>query len=193
MESCSKNENIISKIKKNIKEKKISTSTNKKRVILVGNPNVGKSVIFNSLTGSYVTVSNYPGTTVEINSGNFTFENYEVELIDTPGMYSMISITDEERVTRKILTEKKPDLVVHVIDAKNIKRMLPLTIQLIEAGFDVVLVLNIMDEAKTFGIDIDVEKLKQILNINIIEASAALNKGLNDVLRSIKEHLSYVA
>jgi len=193
MESCNKNINFINRVKKSFWDKKDNAGYIKKRVILVGNPNVGKSVIFNNLTGSYVTVSNYPGTTVEINKGSFVFDNFEVELIDTPGMYSMVSITEEERVTRNILIEERPDLVIHVIDAKNIKRMLPLTIQLLEAGFEVVLVLNIMDEAKSLGISIDIGKIQEILNITVIESSAALNKGLKDVLKSIKEHLAYVA
>ncbi|MEN8904618.1 MAG: FeoB small GTPase domain-containing protein [Clostridiales bacterium] len=193
METCKKNYSILSRIKKSIKTKKNVVEFINKKVVLVGNPNVGKSVIFNDLTGSYVTVSNYPGTTVEINKGNFLFDNYKAEIIDTPGMYSMVSITDEERVTRNILMEDRPDLVVHVIDAKNIKRMLPLTIQLIEAGFNLVLVLNIMDEAKDLGMKIDTKKLEEILKIKIIETSAALNKGLKDVLKSIKEHLAYVA
>ena len=105
-----------------------------KKIILVGSPNVGKSVVFNTLTGSYTTVSNYPGTSVEVSRGQCRVgaENYTV--LDTPGMYSLLPITEEERVARRILLEESPHIVLHVIDARNLERMLPMTIQLIEAG-----------------------------------------------------------
>ncbi|MFN3422045.1 MAG: FeoB small GTPase domain-containing protein, partial [Armatimonadota bacterium] len=106
-----------------------------KRVALVGSPNVGKSLIFNRLTGIYVTVSNYPGTTVEIFRGRTYIEGVLYEIIDTPGMYSLLPSSEDERVARRLLMEERPDVVVHVVDAKNLERMLPLTLQLIEAGF----------------------------------------------------------
>ncbi|MFZ5986333.1 MAG: FeoB small GTPase domain-containing protein [Bacillota bacterium] len=152
-----------------------------KKVALVGNPNVGKSVIFNSLTGAYVTVSNYPGTTVEVSRGRYAGDDVKLEIIDTPGMYSMIPISEEENVTRKLLLNEKPDIVMHVIDAKNIERMLPLTLQLLEAGFKTILVLNIMDEAKALGINIDCDELQKLLGIPVVEASAALNIGIREI------------
>lgn len=159
------------------------------RIALAGNPNVGKSVIFNCLTGAYVTVSNYPGTTVEVSRGWYTVHGTKLEVIDTPGMYSMLPITEEERVTRTLLMSEKPDLVVHVIDAKNIQRMLPLTMQLTEAGFPVILVLNIMDEANLLGVSINTTRLGEMLGVQVVEASAALNRGINDVRNAINRQL----
>src|SRR6266568_7980590 len=104
-----------------------------KKVALVGNPNVGKSVLFNALTGAYVTVSNYPGTSVEVSRGNATIGGETWQVIDTPGMYSIHTITEEERVVREILLNESPDVVIHVLDARNLERMLAMTIQLIEA------------------------------------------------------------
>jgi len=135
------------------------------KVILVGNPNVGKSVLFNVLTGAYTTVSNYPGTSVEVSQGQCDIEGRRFEVIDTPGMYSLMPITEEERVARTILLEQQPHVVVHVIDARNLDRMLPMTVQLIEAGLPVVLVVNIMDEAERLGMRIDIELLQEKLGI----------------------------
>lgn len=158
------------------------------KILLVGTPNVGKSVIFNKLTGAYVTVSNYPGTTVEISKGKGKIGGTNFGIIDTPGMYSMMPITDEERVTRDLLLIQKPDIVLHVVDAKNIKRMLPMTLQLCESGMPVILVLNVMDEALRMGMDIDIDKLEQMLGIPVIATMAALNKGLDKLKERIIKH-----
>jgi len=152
------------------------------KIALVGSPNVGKSVLFNSLTGVYVTVSNYPGTTVEVSRGKGKIGDKEYEVIDTPGMYSLLCITEEEKVTRDLLLNERPNIVVHVVDAKNILRMLPLTLQLIEAGLPVILVLNVMDEAERMGLRIDAEGLERKLGIPVIPTVAAAKKGI-DLLR----------
>lgn len=149
------------------------------KILLVGTPNVGKSVIFNYLTGMYVTVSNYPGTTVEVSKGKGKIGNKTYGIIDTPGMYSMMPITDEEKVTRDLLLSSGCETVLHVIDAKNLKRMLPLTLQLFESGLPVILVLNVMDEAERAGMQIDIEKLEQLLGIPVVATVAALNKGMD--------------
>jgi ferrous iron transport protein B len=148
------------------------------KVVLVGSPNVGKSVIFNYLTGQYVAVSNYPGTTVDISRGCSKINGILYEFIDTPGMYSLISITEEEKVSRALLCQEKPDVVVHVIDAKNIRRMLNLTIQLIDMGFPVILVVNLMDEAIKIGIILNIERLTEILGIPVIATTATKGIGL---------------
>ena len=153
-----------------------------RKIAIVGSPNVGKSVLFNNLTGSYATVSNYPGTTVEVSRGKARIGEEEFEVIDTPGMYSLLCITEEEAVARKILLDEKPAVILHVIDAKNLERMLPLTLQLLEAGLPVVLVLNIMDEAKRQGIKIDSQRLEKELAIPAVEAVSTTGKGM-DVLR----------
>ncbi len=106
-----------------------------RKVGIVGSPNVGKSVVFNSLTGAYVTVSNYPGTTVDVSKGKAKVEGEEIEVIDTPGMYSLLPITEEERVARLILFEEELGAVLHVVDTRNMESMLPLTLQLMEAGY----------------------------------------------------------
>ncbi|WP_218778005.1 ferrous iron transport protein B [Thermococcus litoralis] len=155
------------------------------KIALVGNPNVGKSVIFNHLTGRYVTVSNYPGTTVDVSTGKATIGGREFGVIDTPGMYSLISpITQEEEIARDIVLNDNPDVVVHVVDAKNLERMLPLTLQLIEADKNVVLVLNLMDEAQRYGISIDVEKLAEVLGIPVVDTVAIEGRNL-DRLREV--------
>src|SRR4030067_3454601 len=126
-----------------------------KKIAIVGNPNVGKSVLFNNLTNLYAMVSNYPGTTVEVSRGRMKTDGMEYEVIDTPGMYSMSPITEEESVARRILIQEKPAGVVPVVDAKNLERMLPLSLQILEMDLPLVLVLNMMDEAKNEGIEID--------------------------------------
>jgi ferrous iron transport protein B len=154
-------------------------------VALVGNPNVGKSVLFNALTGAYVTVSNYPGTSVEVSRGNTTIDGQLWEVIDTPGMYSIHTITEEERVAREILLHETPDVVIHVLDARNLERMLAMTIQLIEAGLPVILVVNILDEAERMGLKIDLTLLQQKLGIPVIGAATARKRGIDEIRTAI--------
>ncbi len=161
------------------------TGTSLKRVALVGNPNVGKSVLFNALTGAYVTVSNYPGTSVEVSRGNATIGGETWQVIDTPGMYSIHTITEEERVAREILLNESPDVVIHVLDARNLERMLAMTIQLIEADLPVILVVNIMDEAEQMGLTIDLELLQQRLGIPVIGAATTRKRGLDEIRRAV--------
>jgi ferrous iron transport protein B len=156
-----------------------------KKVALVGNPNVGKSVLFNALTGAYVTVSNYPGTSVEVARGNALLEGKHYEIIDTPGMYSLLPITEEERVAREILLNETPDVVIHVLDARNLERMLTMTLQLVEAGLPVILVVNIMDEAEQLGLVIDIPLLEEKLGIPVIGAATAKKRGLVEIRRAI--------
>ena len=156
-----------------------------RKVALVGNPNVGKSVLFNALTGAYVTVSNYPGTSVEVARGTAVVGGESFEIIDTPGMYSLLPITEEERVARKILLEDSPDMVIHVVDARNLERMLAMTMQLVEAGLPVILVVNIMDEAERLGIAIDIPLLAKRLGIPVIGAAVARKRGLSEIRESL--------
>ncbi|MCX7772179.1 MAG: 50S ribosome-binding GTPase [Clostridia bacterium] len=157
------------------------------KIVLIGSPNVGKSVIFNALTGAYVTVSNYPGTTVEVSRGKGRLQGREYEVIDTPGLYSLLCITDEEKVTRDLILTESPKAVIHVMDAKNMERMLPLTFQLLEAGLPVMVVLNIMDEAEALGLSIDAKALEKALGIPVVPTVAALNKGI-DRLKEVLSH-----
>ena len=155
------------------------------KIVLVGAPNVGKSVIFNYLTGAYVVVSNYPGTTVDIARGQAKINGQIFEVIDTPGIYSLSAVTDEERVTLELLRKEKPDLIIHVIDAKNIRRMLPITLQLMDGGFPLLLNLNVMDEADQYGIHIQVNRLSELLGLPVVATSAAANKGLKSLTQAI--------
>jgi ferrous iron transport protein B len=160
-----------------------------KKVGIVGSPNVGKSVVFNNLTGAYVTVSNYPGTTVNVSRGKAKIEGEEFEVVDTPGLYSLLPITEEERVTRSILLEEKPDVILLVVDAKNLERMLPLTLQLIEAGLPTILDLNMMDETETAGIEIDINRLEEELGIPIIATVATTGRGMDVLQRRLAKYV----
>jgi len=163
----------------------------RKKVAVVGSPNVGKSLIFNRLTGAYVTVSNYPGTTVGVSRGKARIENEELEVIDTPGMYSLLPITEDERVARSMLLEDKPDVILQVVDAKNLERMLPFTIQLIETGLPVILDLNMMDETERAGIEIDVKKLEEELGIPVIATVATDGRGIETLRKRLVEHAKH--
>lgn len=159
------------------------------QVALVGTPNVGKSVLFNALTGTYVTVSNYPGTTVEVSRGQMTVGDRLFAVVDTPGMYSLLPITEEEKVSRDLLLSEPVDLVIHVIDAKNLGRMLPLTFQLIEAGLPVLLAVNMIDEAEQLGIQIHRDHLEMELGIPVVTMAAALNVGLRDLKYKVNDYV----
>ena len=160
-----------------------------RKIAIVGSPNVGKSVLFNDLTGSYATVSNYPGTTVEVSRGKARIGQEEFEIIDTPGMYSLMPLTEEENVTRKILLEEDPCIILHIIDAKNLERMLSLTLQIIEVGLRVILVLNIMDETRTAGIDIELTHLEKELNIPVAETVSTTLEGIDILKGKIEEYV----
>lgn len=170
------------------KQADVTLSSNAKKVALVGNPNVGKSVLFNALTGAYVTVSNYPGTSVEVSRGNATIDGQQWQVIDTPGMYSIHTITEEERVAREILLHETPDVVLHVLDARNLERMLAMTIQLIEAGLPVILIVNIMDEAERMGLTIDLNLLQQKLGIPVIGAATARKRGITEIRQALNAY-----
>lgn len=163
----------------------IKNDTISRKVSIVGSPNVGKSVVFNRLTGAYVTVSNYPGTTVNVSRGKAMIGGDELEVMDTPGMYSLLPITEEERVTKSILLEEKPEVVLHVVDAKNLERMLPLTLQLIEAGFPTILDLNMMDETEAVGIEVNVERLEEELGIPVVATVATTGQGMEALRRKL--------
>lgn len=161
----------------------------KDKVVIVGNPNVGKSVVFNSLTGAYATVSNYPGTTVAVSRGRATLGGHPVEVIDTPGMYSLRPITEEEAVARSILLDESPKAVLHVVDAKNLERMLPFTLQLIEAGLPVILDLNMMDEAEDMGLKADSVWLESELGIPVIATVGTTGRGMEQLRRKLAKYV----
>jgi len=155
-------------------------------IALVGNPNVGKSVLFGHLTGSYVTVSNYPGTTVEIARGKYTGQNGfgagpPKTLIDTPGINNLVPSSEDELVTRNILLEEKPENVLQVIDTKNLRRGLLITIQLAEMGVPFAVCLNMLDEAESRGITVDTEHLSRLLGVDVIGTVATRKQGMDEI------------
>ena len=149
---------------------------------------MGKSAVFNALTGHYATVSNYPGTTVEVFRGMTKIASENWQIVDTPGMYSLFPVTEEERVTRRLLLREAPDAVVHVTDAKNLERMLPLTLQLLDAGLPLILVLNMMDEAEREGITLNIARLENELGIPVVPMVATRKEGLAELERVIRHY-----
>jgi ferrous iron transport protein B len=150
-------------------------------VVLVGAPNVGKSALFNRLTSSYVAVSNYPGTSVEVARGAGRVGARDVEVLDTPGMYSLLPSTEEERVAQRVVLAGQFDVLVHVVDAKSLSRMLPLTLQLLEVGRPIVLAVNMMDEAGRLGLRIDHVLLSTRLGIPVVPVTAVSGGGVAEL------------
>ncbi len=164
-------------------------STGFPKIAIVGNPNVGKSLMFNRLTGAYADVSNYPGTTVEVFRGKLKVGASEVEVIDTPGMYSLLPLSEEERVARTILFQERLQLVLHVIDAKNLGRMLPLTLQLLDTGLPLILVLNIIDEAERAGMSFNLPLLQRELQIPVIATDSTSGRGIERLQRAMQAYV----
>lgn len=156
-------------------------------VLLMGHPNVGKSVFFNRLTGSNVIESNYPGTTVDYTKGYMLLENRDVEVIDVPGTFSLEPKDRAEEVAVKMLEEEKDAIVVCVIDASKIERGLYLALEIIEKDYPVIIALNMWDVAKDKNIDIDVKNLEKILGVPVIHTVAISGEGIKEIVSRIKE------
>jgi ferrous iron transport protein B len=165
---------------------KAETARASKKVVLVGNPNVGKSVIFRILTGNYVLVSNFPGTTVEVSRGKMQLGGITYEVVDTPGVNSLVPQSEDERVACEILLREKPDVIIQVADAKNLRRTLLIASQLAEFGAPMILVLNMIDEAEERGIIIDSQGLSEFFSIPIVETIAIYSKGKKQLLSAIQ-------
>src|SRR6056297_1596596 len=150
-----------------------------KKIVLAGNPNVGKSIFFNYLTGIYVSVSNYPGTTLDISRGKMG----DAAVYDTPGVYGVGSINDEERVARDFIMSA--DIIINVVDASHLERDLFLTQQLIDLDKKIIIALNMMDEVEKNNISIDIKALENELGVPVIPTTAAKNRGLEKVKHSI--------
>src|SRR5512143_1520401 len=155
------------------------------RIGLVGNPNVGKSVIFGRLTGKYATVSNYPGTTVEISQGNAQIKGEQYLVMDTPGVNSLLPMSEDEQVTRDILLKEDFDSIIQVTDTKNLRRSLVISLQLAEMGVPFVMALNMADEAETLGISTDFAALARQTGVETISTIATRNKGLNKLREAV--------
>ena len=155
-------------------------------VVLVGNPNVGKSALFGALTGTYVTVSNYPGTTVEVSTGHAALWGRRVAIVDTPGAASFVPSSEDERVTRDILLDGAAQNVVVVGDAKNLERTLLLAVQVAEMGIPFVLCLNMMDEARARGLAVDEEGLAEQLGVPVVSTVAVRREGIGRLITALE-------
>ncbi len=154
-------------------------------IALVGNPNVGKSVIFRGLTGRYAVVSNYPGTTVELAIGNTTIHSIRYEVIDTPGANSLTPSSEDERVARDILFDRQDTVVVQIADSKNLDRALMLTCELGELGTPTVLALNMWDELSSRSLYVDVPELRRVLDIPVVRTIATEGFGMHHLREAI--------
>lgn len=154
-----------------------------KNIAFVGNPSVGKSAFFSRVTGIGVMVSNYPGTTVAITRGNVRVDRSMVNVADLPGIYSLGASTEDEKVSKRYLLKEKPDVIVNVVDATRLERNLFLTLQILELGIPMVIALNQIDAAREMGIEIDVERLSEILGVPVIPTVATKGIGLDEVMK----------
>ena len=157
--------------------------TQKKLIIaLAGNANVGKSVIFNYLTGLHQHIGNWPGKTVERAEGTLSFKGYTIDIVDLPGIYSLSTYSLEELVSRKYIAVERPDLVINVVDASVLERNLFFTLQLMELGTPMIVALNQVDIARRKGIEIDTEKLEQLLGVPVVQTVATKGRGVSQLL-----------
>jgi len=156
-------------------------------VLLIGNPNVGKSLLFKNLTHRYVNVSNFPGTTVEVTRARSAFGAKDAEIVDSPGINDLSPRSDEARVTRALLEKSPGATVVQVADAKNLRRALLLTLQLAEMGRPMVLVLNMLDELRARGGRIDRAELSRVLGIPVVGAVALRNEGTGELVEALSQ------
>ncbi len=155
-------------------------------IALAGNPNTGKSTIFNALTGSHQHVGNWPGKTVEKKDGLLKYAGHEIIVVDLPGTYSLSAYSLEEQIARDFIVTAHPDLVVNVVDAVNLERNLYLTAQILETGIPMLIVLNMLDQARARRIDIDVTHLSDLLHgVPVIPTAASHAEGLTDLKQAI--------
>lgn len=154
-------------------------------VALAGNPNSGKTTVFNNLTGARQHVGNWPGVTVEKKEGICRWKGRSIRIVDLPGVYSLTAYSPDEVIARNFIVEEKPDAVVDVVDASNLERNLYLVVQLLEMGAPLVVALNMMDEADSRGYRIDVERLSQLLRAPVVPMEANRNRGTQGLLDEI--------
>lgn len=155
------------------------------KTVLAGQPNCGKSTIFNLVSGIEQHIANYPGVTVDKKVGFFKYQDYKIQMVDLPGTYSFSSYSLEERVAKEYIINQNPDIIINVVDASNLKRNLYLTFQLLEMGLPVIVVLNMMDVAARREIKIDSQKISSMLNCPVVEASGAKGIGGDEIMKSV--------
>jgi ferrous iron transport protein B len=154
---------------------------------LAGNPNAGKTTLFNRLTGARQHVGNYPGITVDRKEGYISFDSQDITLVDLPGTYSLTAYSIEELVARDFLVNERPQVVINIVDASNLERNLYLTTQFLELGVPIVIALNMIDVAKDRGITINAERLSELLGVPVIPIIARSGKGTDELLKSALE------
>lgn len=162
-------------------------------IALAGNPNAGKTTIFNTLTGLHQHTGNWPGKTIEKKEGQFEQDGLKINLVDLPGTYSLTAYSPEEIIARDFIIEQRPDAVINVVDATNLERNLYLTVQILELDVPVILALNMADELLRAGAKIDLERLSNLLgNIPVIFTTANQGKGLSELakkaVRAARKH-----
>ncbi|SFR81996.1 ferrous iron transport protein B [Anaeromicropila populeti] len=158
----------------------------------IGNPNCGKTTLFNAYTGAKLKVANWPGVTVEKKEGAFKYHEHSFKLVDLPGIYSLTSYTMEEKLSRQYIMEGEVDVIVDIADASSLERNLYLTLQLIELGKPVILALNMMDIVEERGMEIDLHRLPEMLGIPVIPVSARRRTGLDILMHTVAHHKSKI-
>lgn len=161
--------------------------TNSRTVLMVGNPNVGKSALFNRLTGAEAVVSNYPGTTVDVTKGTLVVGGTTYEIIDVPGAYSLEPRDAAEEVAIRILNEYPDAVVLLVLDATRLERGLYLGFEVIERGAPVIVVLNMMDAARAKSIKVDARRLQNLLGLPVVQTSATVGEGIKDLAGMLRK------
>lgn len=157
-------------------------------VAFIGNPNCGKTTLFNAYTGTNLKVANWPGVTVEKVEGAMKYHDMDIKLIDLPGTYSLTSYTMEEQVSREYILSDEVDVIVDVVDASSLERNLYLTLQLLELGKPVVIALNMMDIVQKRGMEIDLHRLPEMLGVPVIPVSARKRTGLDILIHAAAHH-----
>lgn len=154
-------------------------------IALAGNPNSGKTTIFNNITGAHQHVGNWPGVTVEKKVGTKEYQGYKIDVVDLPGVYSLTAYSPDEMVSRNFIVDEKPDAVVNTVDASSLERNLYLTVQMLEMGAPLIIALNMMDMVEANGYHIDIQALSKEIGAKVVPMTASHNMGTKDLLEEV--------
>jgi small GTP-binding protein len=154
-------------------------------IALAGNPNSGKTTVFNNLTGARQHVGNWPGVTVEKKEGSCNYQEYHIKVVDLPGVYSLTAYSPDEVIARNFIVDEKPGAVVDIVDASNLERNLYLAVQILEMGAPLIIALNMMDMAESRRYRIDVEALAHEIGAPVVPMVANHNRGTDELLREV--------